>query len=201
MSETEKTKPEGKGRAAAVAEFLSTFLITLILIIAAVLVILNVLGWKLLCIESPSMSPKYPVGTLVVVRPADAQTITEGDVITYVANAEGTLVTHRVVSVDAAGQTFTTQGDANNVADSPVLWGNLVGKVVIGIPVVGKAFEVISAEENRKIVIGVIIALFAVTIVFDVTGRRKKKAQQSPGDDTQVISGEQDTGREKDGSP
>ena len=43
-----------------------------------------------------------------------------GDVITFVANEDGMLVTHRVISVDPSDKTFRTRGDANNV-DNPYI--------------------------------------------------------------------------------
>jgi len=173
-----KETERGKSVLLTLGDFLSTFLTALILILAAVFVLLRVLGWNMLCIESSSMSPEYPVGTLVIVQPVEAQTLEAGDVVTYVANADGVLVTHRVIQIDASTQTVVTKGDANNVEDSPVYWGNIVGKVVLKIPAVGTVFSVITAEQNRKAVIGIITALFALTIIFDVTGRRKKKKSE-----------------------
>ena len=69
------------------------------------------------------MTPTYPVNSLVIVREVEPQMIEVGDVITFVANEDGMLVTHRVISVDPSDKTFRTRGDANNVDDAePVLW-------------------------------------------------------------------------------
>src|SRR3954471_10758595 len=50
-------------------------------------------------IETGSMRPSMPPGTLVVVKPAQVGEIRAGDVMTYqVKSGESTVVTHRVVT-------------------------------------------------------------------------------------------------------
>ena len=76
----------------------------------------------------------------MVVRPAEAEEIAVGDIITYREPGEGAkLTTHRVVEVeDENGLQFITKGDANEVVDQgPVPAENLVGKVVFAIPYAG----------------------------------------------------------------
>jgi len=47
-----------------------------------------------------SMSPAYPPGTLVVVRPVDLADVRVGDVVTYqLRSGEPAVATHRVVGV------------------------------------------------------------------------------------------------------
>lgn len=149
--------------------FISTFVIACIVIVALAFVAVKVSGCYLFCIETGSMTPAYPVNTVVVVKPYGSfEEIQVGDVVTYVMNEEGATVTHRVVSIDTASGTVTTQGDANDTADaSPVLYGNIVGKVIIGIPKVGEAVKVITAEGNRNIIIAIIAVLFVWAFVWD----------------------------------
>ena len=149
--------------------FISTFVVACVVIAALALVVVKVSGCYLFTIETSSMAPAYPANTLVVVKPYGSFSEVEvGDVVTYVMNSEGLTVTHRVVSVDTANETVTTQGDANNTADaSPVLYGNIVGKVVIGIPGIGKLIEAITAEENRPVVIAVIAAVLIWGFAWD----------------------------------
>ena len=112
-----------------ILDFLSTFFVALIVLIAGILVIGQLTGFHLFNVASGSMTPTYPVNSLVIVRDVDPKTIETGDVITFVMNEDGMLVTHRVVAVDANEKTFRTKGDANNVEDAePVIWGNVVGK-------------------------------------------------------------------------
>lgn len=157
-----------------ILDFLSTFFVALIVMIAGILVIGQLTGFHLFNVASGSMTPTYPVNSLVIVRDVDPETIETGDVITFVMNEDGMLVTHRVVSVDANEKTFRTKGDANNVEDAePVIWGNVVGKVMFGIPAVGGPFAVMTAKEHRKIMIGIILGLLLLSIWWD--GNKKKR--------------------------
>ncbi len=158
-----------------VLDFLSTFIVALIVLIAAILVIGQLAGFHLFSVESGSMTPTYPVNSLVIVREVDPQTIEVGDVITFVANEDGMLVTHRVISVDSSDKTFRTRGDANNVDDAePVLWGNTVGKVMFGIPLLGRSFSIMTAQENRKIMIGIIVFLLLLSLLWDFQKKRRE---------------------------
>lgn len=65
-------------------------------------------------IETDSMSPTMPRGTVFVVIPTDH--VQKGDVITFQDNAKGNVVTHRVYAVEADG-TILTKGDANDFVD------------------------------------------------------------------------------------
>ncbi len=158
-----------------IADFLSTVLVALVVMIAVILIGSRIIGIHLFNVESGSMSPAYPVDSLVIVKETEPDEIVEGDVITYVMNEAGMLVTHRVVSIDTANQTFTTKGDANNVEDAmPVLWGNMVGKVIFGIPGIGPAIAAMTAEENRKIMIGIIAGLLLLSFVWDFSKKKKR---------------------------
>lgn len=190
--ETETKENDKSSMIRDIADFLSTFFVALVVMIAVVLVVGRVMGMHMFNVESGSMSPAYPVNSLVLVKETDPADIMEGDVITFVMNEEGMLVTHRVVSVNASERTFTTKGDANNVEDAkPVLWDNTVGKVLIGIPMVGKFFAVITAEANRKIMIGIIAGLLLSSFIWDITkkkdkgksGKRERSEAEKMGDE------------------
>ena len=167
-------RPKVKSTLKTAGDFLSTFVTAVIAIVAVLLVVLKLLGWNMFSIDSPSMSPKYPVDALVVVRKIDPEKIQSGDVITFVLNEEGTLATHRVMRVNSADETFTTKGDANNSEDAmPVQWGNTIGKVALGIPWLGKPLRITTAEENRPLVIAALAILFALSLVWDITKKKK----------------------------
>lgn len=163
-----------------VGDFLSTFITAIVAIIAIVFVVIKVLGWSMFSVDSPSMSPQYPVDTLVVVQKIEPEKIQVGDVITYVLNENGILVTHRVVDINNTDKTFITKGDANNTEDAaPVLWGNTVGKVAFGIPWLGKPMRFLTADENRPFVIGTIAILFILSLVWDIIARKNTKKKMN----------------------
>ncbi|MEI3502659.1 MAG: hypothetical protein V8Q42_03000 [Anaerovoracaceae bacterium] len=53
-----------------------------------------------------------------------------------------------------------------------MMWGNVIGKVMFSVPFAGKPFY-ITAEENRKIVIGVIAGLLILSLIWDFTSKKK----------------------------
>ena len=84
---------------------------------------------------SGSMEPEISVGDLLIVaRQGDYQV---GDVIVFQSGRSA--VTHRIVS--AQGDTFITQGDANNTQDPPITGDQIKGAVVLVIPKVGNVFN------------------------------------------------------------
>jgi len=168
----------------AITNFISTFLAAVAVIIAVILIIVRVMGLQAFNVETASMTPAYPVNTLVVVKNVDAAQITQGDVITYVLNEDGVLVTHRVIDVDKENQTFITKGDANNTKDpNPVLWGNMVGKVVFSLPYVGAPVQALTAEENRTKVIITIAVLGVLSFSWDMIDKKVSKLRKK-NDDT-----------------
>ncbi|MCD8056085.1 MAG: signal peptidase I [Clostridiales bacterium] len=182
-----KNKSKAREAVSLAADFVSTFITTIIVIAAIAIVALRLMGWNMYSVDSYSMTPTYPINSLVVVKPVEPETIQVGDVITYVLNMDGVLVTHRVTAIDKSNQTFTTKGDANESEDaSPILWGNVVGKVVIGIPELGAILRVLTSEENRPIVIGVIAGLLVLSFGWDIVSgiRKKRKNVKSEAEET-----------------
>ena len=168
-----------------IGDFFFTFVLTFFSIIAVALIALKLMGFYILTVDSGSMEPMYGVNSLIFVKNVKPETIQINDVITYVFNEDGALVTHRVVEINNVEQTFITKGDANSQNDaSPVLWDNVVGKTVFGIPKVGYVFREVTAEENRTTVIIIIGILIALTVAWEIFGtlRDKKKSAKNAED-------------------
>ena len=97
----------------------------------------KMLGYDEYAVLSGSMEPGIPVGAIVYDKNFAASEAREGAVVTYQLPA-GTLVTHRIISVDKEEQTVVTQGDANNIADAaPVAWQQIIGVYAFHIPYLG----------------------------------------------------------------
>jgi signal peptidase len=92
-------------------------------------------------VESGSMRPNMPIGSLVIGQKIHAQRIKKGDIVTF--SAAGNVYTHRVVKiVNRDGKrVFYTKGDANAQADSlPVSEKSIISKVELVIPFLGTVF-------------------------------------------------------------
>lgn len=120
-----------------VCSILSTLILIIFAGIAAVLILPVVFGCKSMAVVSGSMEPGIPVGSIIIINEVESEELEVGDVISYEISG-GTMVTHRIVSIDTENQCVTTKGDANEVEDgSPVAFSNIVGKEVFHVPYLG----------------------------------------------------------------
>ncbi len=92
---------------------------------------------KLFTVRSGSMEPAIRTGSLIFVSARPAYAV--GDIVT-VATSDKQSVTHRIIERrdTATGQTFLTQGDANEDPDPvTVARQDIVGKTLLAIPYLG----------------------------------------------------------------
>lgn len=103
----------------------------------------------LLTVTSSSMWPGLKRGDIVLVKKTGTEDIDIGSVVVF--KHENGLAVHRVVKID--GTRITTKGDANPLADNPINYDDVVGRVpavgstLVKIPWVGR-FSL--AEENAE---------------------------------------------------
>ena len=82
-----------------------------------------------------SMEPAIPVGSVVVIKPVDPETLKVGDIICF-QFSEPTSITHRIINITNEG--FITKGDANEDPDQWIVKKeNVIGKAVFTIPFIG----------------------------------------------------------------
>lgn len=127
------------------------------------------LGWSPMVITSGSMQPLIRPGDVVL--SAAAEELRPGQVITYEDPArEGTLTTHRVLSVNEDG-TLRTQGDANATPDStPVLRDSVLGRGRLLVPMVGLPLVWLS---GGTVLFGLwaVVTAISVAVVTGASGR------------------------------
>jgi signal peptidase len=139
----------------------------LLVLLGAVVVLVvlpKVIGGQALTVETGSMAPTLPVGSIVVERPADPGSLRVGDIATYrLADGAG-LVTHRIVAVDARHQQFVFRGDANPVADpEPVPASAIAGRVWFTVPYAGWIRARLGQSRPILIVLAVVgLSIFSV---------------------------------------
>ena len=131
-------------------------------------------GLGLAVVQSGSMEPTFSKGDLLLVREQDAYAV--GDIVVY--QSEGILIVHRIVAMD--GETVTTQGDANNVADPSFNGAAIKGAVVGHVPDLGLAVEFL------KTPLGITL-LLACAIVLEELSFRKEKQQADQDEKSQRI--------------
>lgn len=94
-----------------------------------------------LTVLTGSMTPKIPVGSVVIDRPVDPGTLQVGDVATYQKEpGKAEYITHRIVKIDASKTPamFTFKGDANRGPDPVAVPATAIrGKVWFHVPYLG----------------------------------------------------------------
>lgn len=94
------------------------------------------LGLRIFRVQTGSMTPKYNIGDVILVKEKDINKITVGEDVTYwgtTGTMKGKLVTHQVIEIEEIdGQkVFHTKGIANNTED-PVIYGKQINGTVLG---------------------------------------------------------------------
>ncbi|MBW4033371.1 MAG: signal peptidase I [Acidobacteria bacterium] len=171
---------------------LSFGLLALVLLLGILVVALPMLTKSTpYTVLTSSMTPSYPAGTLVIVKPTDPQQIRIGDVITYqVKSNEPAVITHRVIQIvepAAAGDTekFITKGDANALADPVVKPVQVRGVVWYAVPYIGWINNVINGGTRSMIVpiVAGLLFLYAGYMVASTLVERRRKAAKAAQDE------------------
>ncbi len=141
---------------------ISIIILTGIIMIIGILLIPRLFGYEMYAVMSGSMEPGYPVGSIVMVDTVEAEEIKVGDAIAFYLN-DNTVATHRVITVDKQQRTFSTKGDANEIADlSPISFNQLIGKATSHIPMLG--YVTLGLKSTKGILISVAILLVLVLL-------------------------------------
>ncbi|MBC7724377.1 MAG: signal peptidase I [Burkholderiaceae bacterium] len=164
---------------------LSGCLLVLVLALAALVVAVPaIVGGSALTVLTQSMEPRFPPGTLIVVKPTPVDEIRLGDVLTYqIESGNPAVVSHRVISraVGTDGSTtFLTQGDNNDLADpTPVQEIQITGTLWYAIPYLGYVNNVVGGEGRAVVVPVVAAALFIYAITLVLGSVRERRARRS----------------------
>lgn len=138
-------------------------------------------GGRIVTVLSGSMEPTYRTGSLLFVRPVDADTLRSGDVIAYMI-APRVMVTHRIVEVlrdDSGGLCFRTKGDANTAADElPVRGENVVGKPVLAVPYAGYAVNYVQQPPGLYAAAAAVVCILLAAFLPPLLTKKREEASQ-----------------------
>ena len=168
----------------------SSILVALVVIFAALLVGARLFGLQVFTVLSGSMEPAYHTGSLIYVKKVDPATIKEGQAITFLL-AEDTVATHRVIEVvpdeeDPTVFRFRTKGDANDSPDGGLVhYKNVIGVPVFTIPYLGYVANYIQQPPGMYVAISAGAILLLLVFLPDLFSDDKKKpSKQSPDPDS-----------------
>jgi signal peptidase len=113
-------------------------------------------GLRSFWVQSGSMSPKIPMGSLIFNKPDNQYAI--NDVITFKSLADinnsnpALTTTHRIIKIEnraKQGTVYITKGDANDGEDwGGVIPGQVLGKVVFHVPLIGYLISFAKTKEG-----------------------------------------------------
>jgi len=160
---------------------LAMLTLVVLLPLATFLVSVWLLGWQLQSVQSGSMAPTYPVGSLLVIGPLDAGQVALGMPIVFDdPELQGRLVTHRVIDrVPGTTVSFITQGDANATRDPvPVPARNIRGHVLWHISGLGNVMDYL--QWPRSFIL--LVALPAAVLLIGEVRSRMRRPKDARSD-------------------
>lgn len=116
-------------------------------------------GVGLAVVESGSMEPELSVGDFLIVRRASGYEV--GDIIVF--QGENSLIVHRIIEKN--GNEFVTQGDANNTEDPSIRLEDIKGEVVLAVPYVGYAVDVIRSTPMTILLFGIAVYFYVMSVI------------------------------------
>lgn len=157
----------------------------------------TILGFSVMRVQTGSMEPELRTGCIVVARKTAQKDLNVGDIISFYSPdpdpmINGRVETHRIVErhylITGEGE-YITKGDANDSDDiAPVLYKNIIGKVVVNLGVVSGS--VLGILQNPKVIFFLIILplIFitfseAVNLVNLIVNRDELEDQQADESD------------------
>ena len=132
----------------ALCNIIGTLLLLLVIAVSLPLALPRFLGYEAYHVETGSMEPVIPAGSLVYVDPVLPRTLEPGDVVAFYSNE--TVITHRVVENHYFFQELLTKGDANEKEDiNPVRYDEVIGRVTVHFPVLGRFLSVYAMPVSK----------------------------------------------------
>lgn len=119
-------------------------------------------GYGISVVLSGSMEDRLSADDLVIIKATDDYKI--NDIVLY--QDGNTFVIHRIIEID--GDTVTTKGDANNVADEPINKSQIKGVLVYDIAGLGAVVNVLKQP------VSVILILAAAFLLTELSYRKEK---------------------------
>lgn len=120
-------------------------------------------GYGMSVVLSGSMEDRLSADDLVIIKATDDYKI--NDIVLY--QDGNSFVIHRIIEID--GDTVTTKGDANNIADTPINKSQIKGVLVHDIAGLGAVVNVLKQP------VSVILILSAALLLTELSYRKEKK--------------------------
>jgi signal peptidase I len=141
-------------------------------LLAGFIIFLTVTHTKAFTVQSGSMNPAFDKGDAVFVRPADAENLAAGDIVTIKTPDGSRYFTHRITRFNLERTVVFTKGDSNISEDPmPADISLVAGKVWFSIPYLG----VLSAAVQNRLFLIVLASSAAILAAVRTIATAKKK--------------------------
>jgi signal peptidase len=134
------------------------------------------LGMRFQPLESGSMEPRFPMGSLALVAPIDAEEVEAGMTIVFTDPLDPSrLIAHRAIKpLPGDPPAWQTKGDANAGADSLPVYASMVrGRVAWSIPGLGSIVTAVRGGPAVVLLVGLPLTLLVATELFDLQRKRR----------------------------
>lgn len=175
-----------------ISNIINVILVLVLLLAAGVMVLTGinaksgkattVLGYGFMAVQTGSMTPEYPVGSVIIIKETDPSKLSKNDVITFYSShpqLNDMIVTHRIVDVIDDGDgtySFTTKGDANTINDEyPAEGEKVIGKVLAKSSLMQK---LVNLRQNPATFFVLILLPMCVIIAYEVFTIYKKSTTE-----------------------
>ena len=163
-------------------------------------------GYRMFLVQTPSMTPIYPAGSVVITKTVPPDELNVGDAISFRVEYSDAVVTHRIQKIEktsAGYYEFTTKGDANEVNDSSkVESSNVLGVVIFGIPNVGSLLNWLRSIWGLILLVilpaGLVIIGESIRLTGMVKEEKQKKKDRENEKRAEAADAGEDTGQEAD---
>ncbi len=151
--------------------------------------VVQMFGFSMLRIATPSMTPEYPVGVVIFVKETPAAELKIGDVISFYSDdpaLNGYPNTHRIVAISGEGSSlsFTTKGDAAELNDEyPVSGSKVIGRVVGKSAAFGKLLKLFTSKYALFFLIVIPMVLIIFSEMLGIKKKFTKENGDNPGDE------------------
>ena len=164
----------------------TTVLVVTLLLLAALLWGVRLLGMDVFVVQSGSMEPAYHVGSVVYVKSVDASELKVGDAITFQMSSS-VRGTHRIIEVveDGGSLAFRTKGVANEEAYLGLVKPSaIVGRVVFSIPYLGYFAAYIQQPPGSYVLISAGALILLLILLPDLLFPEKKSKNEKMEEET-----------------
>lgn len=146
-------------------------------VLTALLVLPGLFGIHPLVVQSRSMEPAYPKGSMIYVRSTDPFGLSEGSAVTFSLPDSDTLVTHRITHIDMDREEIYTKGDANEQEDRTAIpFGQVEGVPFFCVPYLGYLADYLSSMAGK---VGIIMLVILVCLLSWMDGALLKEEKEA----------------------